>query len=274
MSYKVACGQFCATNNVEKNLLICNSLIKKAKQMKNKAIFFPEASDFISTSKEEAFNLAESLDGNFIKEISKMAKENEIWIGIGVHEKIEDSGKLYNTYTLMSDQGSLVVNYRKVHLFDISIHNGPNLKESNYTEAGKEISSIVDTPFGKVGLAICYDIRFPELSQTLKNKGAEIIVYPSVFTIKTGQAHWEILVRARAIETQCYVLAPGQIGKHNEKRESYGNSLIVDPWGEILSGCGDNMQSICDGTINLGYLKKIREQMPLVSHRREDLYYK
>jgi len=121
---------------------------------------------------------------------------------------------------------------------------------------------------------ICYDIRFPELSQTLRLKGAQILTYPSVFTIKTGQAHWETLARTRAIETQCYVIAPGQVGDHNPKRSSYGHTMIVSPWGEILSQCGDNKEPlICCAEIDLDHLTKVREGMPVEAHRRPDVYY-
>ncbi|KAF9154938.1 Nitrilase, partial [Linnemannia schmuckeri] len=139
-------------------------------------------------------------------------------------------GRLYNTHVLISSQGLITQTYRKIHLFDVDIAQGPRLMESNSTVAGDRVVPPVSTPIGKIGLGICYDLRFPEMALALRRKGAEILTYPSAFTIKTGEAHWEVLLRSRAIETQCYVVAAAQVGQHSEKRASYGHAMVQLPF--------------------------------------------
>ncbi|XP_078061598.1 deaminated glutathione amidase-like [Mustelus asterias] len=145
------------------------------------------------------------------------------------------------------------------------------MKESDFTIPGTGIEPPVSTPIGKLGLAICYDLRFPEISLVLTEAGAEILTFPSAFTVTTGLAHWEPLLRARAIETQCYVVAAAQTGKHNEKRTSYGHSMVVDPWGCVVAECNEG-RDICYAEIDLQYLWDIRQDMPVSHHRRKDLY--
>jgi predicted amidohydrolase len=180
---------------------------------------------------------------------------------------------VYNTHLVINGDGEIVESYRKLHLFDVHIENGPILMESNTTLAGNRIPTIVDTPVGKLGCATCYDLRFPEYSQRLRQDGAEILAYPSAFTVKTGQAHWEVLLRARAIETQCYVVAAAHAGQHNEKRASYGHAMVVDPWGTIVATCQDNTNepTLCYASIDLEYLESIRTAMPVSQHRRHNL---
>ncbi|KAJ9064814.1 Carbon-nitrogen hydrolase [Entomophthora muscae] len=274
MMHRISAAQFCATENVSTNLNVLKELAFKAKEENSSAIFFPEASDYIARNHEEASNLAQPLTGSYVSSIQSIARELKIWIGVGVHEKIPESERLYNTYLMISDEGHIREKYQKVHLFDISLRNGPNLKESSYTKAGEKLCPPIPTPFGTIGLAICYDLRFPELSQTLRLNGAQILTYPSVFTTKTGLAHWETLLRARAIETQCFVVAPGQIGNHNSKRSSYGHSMIVSPWGEVLATCGDNLApSICTSEADMAFLSRVREEnAPGISPKAKSVF--
>ncbi|CAO3649152.1 unnamed protein product [Cunninghamella blakesleeana] len=268
-------GQFCATSAVEVNKLICCGLIKKAAQQGAKILFLPEASDFISESKEQALSLTENLEtSSFVKEIKQTAKTEQLWVSVGIHEKCkEDNKKILNTHLLVNDQGDIVQKYHKIHLFDVDIKGGPRLMESELTQSGNQIVSPITTPIGRLGLQICYDLRFSELSILQRRQGADILSFPSAFTIKTGGAHWETLLRARAIETQTYVCAAAQIGQHNSKRASYGQSMIVDPWGTVLARCPDtNEPSLAFATIDLDYLQKIRTEMPVMTHRRNDLY--
>ncbi|KAK9763201.1 Carbon-nitrogen hydrolase [Basidiobolus ranarum] len=269
----IAVAQFCATSQVENNLTTCINLIHEAKERGVKMVFFPEASDFIAPSKDAAFELTKNWENSFLNGIKKAATEHNMWVSIGVHQKTSEERKLYNSNIVISDTGSVVETYHKIHLFDVDIKNGPRLLESENTLAGNRVVDPVETPVGKVGLAICYDLRFPELSQSLRKKGAEIITYPSAFTVKTGQAHWEILLRSRAIETQTYIVAAAQIGSHNEKRESYGHAMIVDPWGTILARCPEvNEPSLAVAEINPDWIRKVRLGMPVLNHRRENLF--
>lgn len=173
-------------------------------------------------------------------------------------------------FNLDVDQ-SKVHSYRKIHLFDVQVPNGPCLRESETTVAGSSIGRVIPTQFGNLGLGICYDLRFPEFSLLLRQQGMEIMTYPSAFTVPTGSAHWHCLLRARAIELQCYVIAAAQVGQHSESRSSYGHSMIVDPWGKVICEL-DHEPGLGYAHLDMDYLKKIRLAMPIESHRRLDLY--
>jgi predicted amidohydrolase len=234
-----------------------------------RALFLPEASDYITETTEQGLDLAEPIDGEFVSGIKKACQQLGIYVSMGVHERI--APKTYNTHLLIAPTGEIQGLYRKLHLFDVSVLNGPILMESKSTEPGDKIVKPIDTPFGRVGLGVCYDLRFPEFSTLLQKHGMDILTYPSAFTVKTGQAHWEVLLRARAIETQSYVVAAAQYGRHTTTRESYGNAMIVDPWGKVLVSCTptDPIQSV---ELDINYLQSIRTNMPVLQHRRDDVY--
>ncbi|KYO27158.1 nitrilase-like protein 1 [Alligator mississippiensis] len=184
---------------------------------------------------------------------------------------IDSAGRAYNCHLLIGPDGSMAAAYRKIHLFDVELAGRVSLQESSYTHPGSDIAPPVSTSVGKVGLAICYDLRFPEISLALAREGAEILTFPSAFTETTGAAHWEVLLRARAIETQCYVVAAAQTGKHNEHRSSYGHTMVVDPWGRVIAQCQEG-PGLCYAEIDLPYLHRLRQEMPLWAHRRPELY--
>lgn len=218
-------------------------------------------------------------------------------ISVGIHEPGR-GGKVKNTLVWIDEHGQIKQRYQKLHLFDVDIPGGPTLKESNSVEKGMEIVKPFQTPVGNVGMLICFDVcpsisnnphmarsldiiadslsiqlRFPEPSLSLRRQGAHVITYPSAFTVSTGIAHWSTLLRARAIETQSYVVAAAQVGSHNDKRTSYGHSMIVSPWGDVLAELGGEMKDepeIAVGEIDLERLEKIRKEMPLL--RRTDVY--
>ncbi|OMJ08747.1 putative hydrolase nit2, partial [Smittium culicis] len=227
-----AVAQLTATNNVPANLETIISLISKGAEMGAKMVFFPEASDYIAENRDQGIVLAQQVkQDKFIEKVQQAAKEKHTWVSLGIHEKIENSDLPYNSNVVINSDGKIVSTYRKLHLFNINIPNGPQLLESSSILKGESIVPPVETPIGRLGSAICFDVRYPEFSNALRDMGAEGISFPSVFTEKTGAAHWDVLLRARAIETQTYVYAAAQIGSHNSKRSSYGNSMIVDPWG-------------------------------------------
>ncbi|XP_072391759.1 nitrilase and fragile histidine triad fusion protein NitFhit [Diabrotica undecimpunctata] len=276
---KVAVCQFTACNDKSKNLVTVKRLIDEAVTKNAKVIFLPEACDFIAHNKDESRNLAESLDGELVDEYKKIANKNKIWLSIGgFHEKINNN-TMYNTHILIDDTGNILSLYRKTHLFDVSIpEKNILLQESDYCTAGSAIIPPVETPAGLIALSICYDLRFPEISTLQTKFGANILTYPSAFTATTGPAHWEILLRARAVENQCYVIAAAQYGQHNSKRTSYGHSMIVDPWGVVVAECpkynenNPTNESIAVAEVNTEYVKKIRQEMPVQKHRRTDIY--
>ncbi|KAI7905065.1 carbon-nitrogen hydrolase [Cokeromyces recurvatus] len=275
MNTIAAVGQFCATSIIHSNRLACRNLILQAARLGAKMIFLPEASDFISFTKQETLQLTTSIEkSEFVLSLKEAAQQANIWVSVGVHELVSSTNnKIYNSHLVIDNRGELITVYRKIHLFNVDIENGPRLMESDSTMEGQELGHPILTPIGKLGLQTCYDVRFPEASIALRKRGAEILAFPSAFTIKTGMAHWETLLRARAIETQTYVIAAAQIGQHNEKRASYGHAMIVDPWGKVLAECPENTQpSIAIANIDLDYMKKIRAEMPVMTHRRTDLY--
>ncbi|BCS27168.1 carbon-nitrogen hydrolase family protein [Aspergillus puulaauensis] len=267
-----AVGQLCSTASLSANLAQCRTLVRKAVEAGAKALFLPEAADYIASSPAESVSLARPVrDNEFVLGLQSEARYGDLHINVGIHEPASD-GRVKNTLIWIDNKGEITQRYQKVHLFDVDIKGGPVLKESSSVEKGTEILPPFDTVLGRVGLSICFDLRFPEISLALKRQNAQIITYPSAFTVPTGRAHWETLLRARAIETQSYVIAAAQAGPHNEKRRSYGQSMIVNPWGEILAQLGDDYQEpqIAVADIDLDLLAKVRREMPLL--RRTDIY--
>ncbi|KAJ5387995.1 hypothetical protein N7509_010536 [Penicillium cosmopolitanum] len=267
-----AVGQLCATASITSNLAQCQTLVRKAAAAGAKVLFLPEAADYIASSAEESLSLAQSPEqGDFVSELQKSARLSGLHINVGIHG-IASENRLKNSLVWIDDKGDITQNYQKVHLFDVDIKGGPVLKESTNVQPGQSILPPFETPIGRVGLAICFDLRFPEISLALRRQNAQIITYPSAFTVPTGKAHWESLLRARAIETQSYVIASAQAGPHNEKRRSYGHSMIISPWGEVVAQLGDEYQEpeIVTAEIDLDLVAKIRREMPLL--RRTDLY--
>ncbi|KKK20643.1 putative nitrilase [Aspergillus rambellii] len=257
-----AVGQLCSTASMAGNLAQCRML----------ALFLPEAADYIGSSPAETISLVRSVqDSEFVLGLQKEAQEANLHINVGIHEPAPN-GKVKNTLIWIDDKGVITQRYQKIHLFDVDIKGGPVLKESSSVEKGMEILPPFDSPIGRVGLSICFDLRFPEIALALKRQNAQIITYPSAFTVPTGMAHWETLLRARAIETQSYVIAAAQAGPHNEKRRSYGHSMIVNPWGEVVAKLGDEYEEpqIAYAEIDLALLEKVRREMPLL--RRTDVY--
>ncbi|KAH9455255.1 hypothetical protein Pst134EA_022729 [Puccinia striiformis f. sp. tritici] len=285
-----AVGQLCSRGNVIENLIRCRSIISRSAKAGAKMIFLPEASDYIVPASQSP-SLAQSLDGSeFVKAIQSSAQENDCWVSVGVHEKsTEDPKRSYNTSLIISNQGIVQQAYRKLHLFDIDLGNSTSANESRYIIPGKKIEEPFPTPIGNVGQLICYDLRFPEVALIHRRRGADILIYPSAFTMRTGGSHWETLLRARAIETQCYVIAAAQVGTHIDKplRQSWGHAMIIDPWGTILSQVPDVLPSLPPPSaeedpewstsfaladIDSKSLELIRKSMPILNQRRNDIY--
>lgn len=192
---------------------------------------------------------------------------------MGFAELGPDPDHRYNAHVIVDAAGQIRSSYRKIHLFDVNIPNGPLLMESKTAAPGGEIVA-ADSPIGRLGVTVCYDLRFPELYSKLRYEmGAQVMLVPSAFTRPTGAAHWEVLLRARAIETQSYVIAAAQCGDHSEKRQSYGHAIIIDPWGEVLAKLEDpeNGVGIATAEIDLDRLEDVRTRIPVETHRRPDL---
>ncbi|KAM9424267.1 deaminated glutathione amidase isoform 2-T2 [Pholidichthys leucotaenia] len=270
--------QMTATPDKEANFAAGKQLLEEAKERGASMAFLPEGFDYIASSREETLSLSESLAGETISRYTQLARKLELWLSLGgFHERghnWETDRRIYNSHVIINDTGDIVSVYRKSHLFDIELpEKGISMRESSFTIPGPCLISPIQTPIGKVGLGICYDLRFPELSLTLQRHGAEILTYPSAFTVATGAAHWEVLLRARAIETQCFVLAAAQVGQHHKKRSSYGHALAVDPWGEVLGDCGGEKSGMVVVEVDLEKINRTRRNMPVQQHRRDDTFY-
>ncbi|XP_015074503.1 nitrilase-like protein 2 isoform X1 [Solanum pennellii] len=269
-SVRIAAAQMTSVNNLAVNFATCSRLVKEAASAGAKLLCFPENFSFVGDLEGESLKIAEPLDGPIMKGYCSLARESNIWLSLGgFQEKGSDNAHLRNTHVLIDDNGNIRSTYSKMHLFDVDVPGGAVYKESSFTEAGKDII-VVDSPFGRLGVTVCYDLRFPELYQQLRfNHDAQVLLVPAAFTTVTGQAHWEILLRARAIETQCYVIAAAQAGKHNDKRESYGDTLIIDPWGTIVGRLSDRSSTgITVADIDFSLIDSVRAKMPVCKHRK------
>lgn len=272
----VAVGQMCATDNKADNLRQVEELVKQAKAKEAKMLFLPECCDFVVKDKSQLLSLAESLNGELMAKYRELAKCHQIWLSLGgLHElKPSSNGepsKTYNSHVLLNDKGELTSVYRKLHLFDVQTEE-VNMMESSYVAPGNSLERPVATPAGLLGMQICYDLRFGETALLLRKLGAQILTYPSAFTYSTGKAHWEILLRARAIETQCFVIAAAQQGWHNPKRQSWGHAMIINPWGKVLADCGEQELAVATAEVDLAMQEKVYKSMPCFDHRRNDIY--
>ncbi|WWC60939.1 uncharacterized protein I303_103515 [Kwoniella dejecticola CBS 10117] len=307
----IAVAQIRSTEDPVHNLEISRRVIRKAAAGGAKAIFLPEASDFINQSFEESRRLSLPLPQHeYTLGLQDTAKELGVVISVGIHEgpekqegiEEEEEKRFYNSHVIIGGDGSVLACYRKLHLYDVELTKPPNedgtipppqrTGESDRILPGEEVVRPVDTGIeglGKLGLEICYDIRFPELSLILTRLGATTLLFPSAFMVKTGRDHWATLVRSQAIQNQAFVIASAQYGAHNPKRTSWGESLAFDPWGKQLGrlrsvddtppGSDEAIEKIYEEEgeyflvdIDHAVLKETRSQIPLAVQRRTDIY--
>ena len=210
---------------------------------------------------------AEELDGPTLAAMGRLARELEMYLLAGsITERAPDEPRRYNTSALFGPAGARLAVYRKIHLFDVDLPGRVTIKESDAKIPGTEVVTAA-TALGAIGLSVCYDLRFPELYRRLAFNGARIIAVPSAFTFPTGEAHWDILIRARAVENQCYVIAPAQFGPNVHGFSDYGNSMIVDPWGRVLARASDQ-EGVVMAAIDMDYLERVRRELPSLAHAR------
>jgi predicted amidohydrolase len=207
--------------------------------------------------------------GKSFKALSEAAKENNIYVVAGTMPELSGDD-IYNTSYVFDNNGVKIGKHRKMHLFDIDIEGGQKFKESDVLSYGKDVT-VFNTNFCKIGLAICYDMRFPELSRLMVNEGAEVIIVPGAFNMTTGPAHWELHFRSRAVDNQVYTVGVAPARDWNSSYQSYGNSIIVSPWGDVLNKMDEKEGYIIE-EIDLDYLEKIRAELPLLKHVRRDIY--
>ena len=266
MKFIAAAVQMLASDNKAANLAEAERWIREAAQRGARLVVLPEVFIWRGNKKEERYS-AEAIPGPTSERLSALARELEIYLlGGSILEEIPGSDKAYNTSLLFGPSGELLASYRKIHLFDVDLANGVSLRESATREYGDAVVA-AKTDLCTMALTVCYDLRFPELYRGLAAKGADLIFVPSAFTAFTGQAHWEPLLRARAIENQVYIIAPDQYGKSPKSFETHGHSMIVDPWGKVIAELPDG-PGVITAEIDLDYLAKVRGELPALKHRR------
>lgn len=231
-------------------------------------LFTPEMSGLLDRDAERARRNVTSADQDRVLAACRdAAKRNGIWMHLGSLAVTAEDEKFANRGFVIDSDGEIRASYDKIHLFDVDLPTGESWRESNVYCGGAEAVVIDGTPVGKLGLTICYDLRFPALFQSLTDAGAQVVSVPAAFTVPTGKAHWEILLRARAIEAGVFVVAAAQCGRHEDGRETYGHSLIVDPWGTILLDM-DERVGVAFGEIEVGKVDEVRSRIPAIRHRR------
>lgn len=267
---KVAAIQMCSSLSVEENLKSAGKLIEAAAKKGAELIVLPEMFPIVGTGAEDKIYIAESPGVGPIQDfLSEQASKNNVWIvGGTIPIRTENKLKIRATCLVYNNLGKSVARYDKIHLFDVVLSQKEKYQESETVEPGDRVV-LVDTPFGKLGLAVCYDVRFPALFIELFDRGAEIIAIPAAFTVKTGEGHWKLLARARAVENFCYVIGACQGGTHESGRKTYGHSLIIDPWGTVLEERETASPGVVYGEIDLEHLRKIRASIPVGEHRKK-----
>ena len=267
MKFVAAAVQMLATSDKEANLREAEDWIRRGHAEGAQLVVLPEVFNWRGRGKDTAAN-AEPVPGPSTDRMSTLAAELDLFLLAGsiLEEAAGSDGRAYNTSVLIGPGTGIIAKYRKIHLFDVDIEGEDPIRESEYRRPGEAVV-VADTPLCPMGLSVCYDLRFPELYRQLTAVGAQVIFVPSVFTVPTGRAHWETLLRARAIENQVYIIAPDQTGQHPASMDAYGHSMIVDPWGKVIAQAGTEPGLVL-ATIDLDYLENVRRRLPALDHRK------
>jgi len=254
-------------SDIKENLQQAEKLIVRAAEAGAKLIVLPEMFAIMGADETEKVKCAEHEGKGYIQNfLAQQASLHGVWlVGGTIPLRTDKPNKVAAACLIYNQQGQIAARYDKIHLFDVSVDTY-NYYESKYIVPGNQ-AKVLDTPLGKLGVCVCYDIRFPELARCLVNNGAEIIVVPTAFTKATGIAHWNILIRALAIQTQCFVIAACEVGQHPNGRSTYGHSMVIDPWGNVLALVEDGI-GISKADVDLEQVKTVRKNMPLQKHRQ------
>jgi predicted amidohydrolase len=267
---RVALVQLNAGSDKNANLAKIERFVGEAADAGARLVALPEYVTYLGP-KEGFAEAAEPIPGPTTERFSRLARKHGIYLlGGSIHEQSGEPDRYFNTSTLFDPHGELIAVYRKIHLFDVRIGDNVVAAESERIVAGEE-SVMAEVDGHRVGFSICYDLRFPELYRSLAVDGAEILFVPAAFTLYTGKDHWHLLLRARAVENQCFVLAPDQIGAHEPNARSYGHSLVVDPWGTVLADAPDR-EAVVVADLDFADLRRVREEVPSLANRRPAAY--
>lgn len=269
----IAAIQLNSQPDLNTNLEMCKNSINDAAAKGADLVALPENFAYMGNEWEKYLK-GDRISDAVHKHLPKWSKEAGVYIMAGGFPVRADSGKVYNRSMISDPDGNIIAQYDKIHLFDVTLSKEETYRESDTVEAGRTepvVCDITATKNGqehslKVGLSVCYDLRFPELYRLLAYKGAELIFVPSAFTEPTGKAHWEVLLRSRAIENTLYIAAPAQTGLHGDKRKTYGHSMIIDPWGQILQNAGSEPGMI-QAEIEPSVIQRVRTKLPSLNHR-------
>lgn len=266
--YLMGVIQMDTRDNYEENMEAACRYIDEAAARGARLVTFPEVFNYIGVEPREAEEIPA---GPTISLMAEKAREHGIWIHCGSISEVNHEGeKKYNTTVLLNPDGVEVARYRKLHAFDITLLDGTETRESDRMQIGKDVV-MVDTELGRLGLSICYDIRFPELYRYMAMNGCQVIFTPANFQMQTGKDHWEIILRTRAVENTCYIAAAAQIGKKRGVSLSYGSSMVVNPWGTVIARAPETA-GVTMAEIDLDYLDKVRRDLPCLKNRRDDVY--
>jgi deaminated glutathione amidase len=263
---RIAAVQMASGADKAANLATAERLVRQAVERGAELVGLPENVAWMGpeTGRTAA---AEPLDGPSLARFAALARTHRIHLLAGsVLETGAPGGRLYNTSVLFGPSGERLAVYRKMHLFDVEVGDGQTYRESAAVAPGTEVVC-AETPLGSIGLSVCYDLRFPELYRALSARGAVLLTVPSAFTLMTGKDHWEVLLRARAIENQAYVLAPAQGGRHPGDRLTYGHALIADPWGVVVA-CASDGEGLAVADLDPAMVERVRTRLPALQHRR------
>jgi predicted amidohydrolase len=266
-AFRVALVQMCTGRDVERNLFAASELIQEAARQGAHYVQTPEITTLMELDRSRLFAALKPDEGNpAVAHFRNLARELRVWLHIGSMAVLLPNGKIANRSYLLTPEGAVATRFDKIHMFDVELPGGETYRESRNYEPGAA-GVLAELPWGTLGLTICYDLRFPHLYRALAKDGADFLAIPSAFTQKTGEAHWHVLLRARAIENGCFVFAAAQAGKHESGRETYGHSLIIGPWGEILAEGGVH-PSVIVADVKCGEVQEARQRIPSLQHDR------